>query len=252
MNGDALLAALDLPAGSRVDLRVPKKLLLETGTPTAADRRRIQEEIAELAWVAALKPTTVGVPEHRDTVREYLEIAVLRMILRGDAGATRLVELVHRAVPYPLLLLVESGSWAGISAAHKRNAQNEPGRAVLDGDVISVGYDSGREDRHWPAFRDRLALGRQPRDTLYALYQGWINTLQALEAARVTGEFRAAASPEAAAERRDALCEVARLDQEIARLRAAAAKERQIARQVELNVELKRLEAARAAAYRKL
>ena len=30
MNGDALIQALDLPAGSRVDQRVPKKLLLET------------------------------------------------------------------------------------------------------------------------------------------------------------------------------------------------------------------------------
>ena len=39
MSGDVLLAALDLPASSRVDQRVPKKLLLEHGAPTAADKR---------------------------------------------------------------------------------------------------------------------------------------------------------------------------------------------------------------------
>ena len=64
MNGDALLAALDLPASSRVDQRVPKKLLLENGAPTAADKRLINDGIEELLWLAALKPTTIGVPEY--------------------------------------------------------------------------------------------------------------------------------------------------------------------------------------------
>ena len=83
MNGDALLAALDLPASSRVDQRVPKKLLLENGAPTAADKRLINDGIEELLWLAALKPTTIGVPEYRDDVREYLEIAVLRLTPAG-------------------------------------------------------------------------------------------------------------------------------------------------------------------------
>ena len=67
------IEALDLPAASRVDRRVPKTLLIEHGAPTPADRRHINERIDELQWVAALKPTTIGVPEYRDEVREYLE-----------------------------------------------------------------------------------------------------------------------------------------------------------------------------------
>ena len=47
---------------ARVDQRVPKKLLLEHGAPTAADKRQINDGIEELLWVAALKPTTIGVP----------------------------------------------------------------------------------------------------------------------------------------------------------------------------------------------
>ena len=105
MTSDEMLAALDLPASSRVDQRVPKKLLLEHGAPTAADKRLINEGVEAVLWLAALKPTTIGVPEYRDDVREYLEIAVLRLTQRAGAKATRLVELVHRAVPYPLLLL---------------------------------------------------------------------------------------------------------------------------------------------------
>ncbi len=102
--------------------RVPKKLLLENGAPTAADKRIINEGIEELLWLAALKPTTIGVPEYRDGVREYVEIAVLRLSLRAAAKTRRLVELVHRAVPYPVLLLTEQADHdapPGLSAAHK-------------------------------------------------------------------------------------------------------------------------------------
>lgn len=248
MNGHTLIEALDLPASSRVDQRVPKKLLLENGAPTAADKRLINDGIEELLWLAALKPTTIGVPEYRDDVREYLEIAVLRLTLRAAAKVARLLELVHRAVPYPLLLLTEQGEITGLSAVHKRWSQGEMGKTVLEGDVVATEWNAERDAERWPSFRDALALSKQPRTTLHALYQGWIDTLLALQAARVTGVFAVPASAEHASVRRDALQECARLDAEIARLRARAAKEKQMSRRVELNLELKRVEAVRAAA----
>ena len=248
MNSSDLIAALGLPDGARVDQRVPKKLLVENGAPTAADKRHINEGIEEVHWIAALKPTTIGVPEHRDAVREYLEIALLSLKLRVEAKAGRLVELVHRAIPYPVLLVTENTARPGLSAVHKRWSQGEAGKTVLDGEVVSVEWNNDLDTDRWPAFRDALALGKQPRTTLYALYQGWIDTLLALQAARVTGAFAVAANAEHAALRRDALQECARLDAEIARLRATAAKEKQMSRRVELNLELKRVEAAQAAA----
>ena len=115
-----VLAALSLPPESRVDQRVPKKLLVENGAPTAADKRQINEGIEELMWLAALKPTTIGVPEYRDAVREYLEIAVLSLTLRPTAKGGRLMELVHRAIPYPVLLLSQQPQVITLSLAHKR------------------------------------------------------------------------------------------------------------------------------------
>jgi hypothetical protein len=252
MNAEAFLAALDLPTSSRVDQRVSKKLLLENGAPTAADKRLINEGIEELIWLAALKPTNIGVPEYRDDVREYLEIVVLRLCLRVTTRAARLTDLLHRAVPYPILLLTEQEGKSGLSAAHKRWSQGEAGKTVLDGEVVVTNWDTEYDGQSWPAFRDALALGKQPHTTLYALYQGWIDTLLALQAARVIGGFNMAANAEHASTRRDALQEYEGLDVRITRLRAAAAKEKQVARRVELNLELKRAEADLAAATERL
>lgn len=254
MNTADLFAALDLPANARVDQRVPKKLLVENGAPTAADKRAINDGVEEIQWLAALKPTTIGVPEYRDEAREYLEIAVLGMTLRPGAKAERLTELVHRAVPYPAFLILSDESVLALSLAHKRWAQNEAGKVVLEGDVTDIELSRPQQE---PTEADQqflaaLSLTRQPRTNLLDLYQGWIDTLLALAAARVTGTFTRPANAELAAARSEALREYVRLDGEIARLRAAATKEKQIARQVELNLELKRMEAAKCAALSRL
>jgi hypothetical protein len=251
LNVDDLLAALDLPTGSRVDQRVAKKLLVENGAPTASDKRHINEGIEELIWLAALKPTTIGVPEYRDEIREYLEIAVLQLKSRDGAKINRLVELVHRAIPYPVFLLSE-GKQTVLSAAHKRWSQGGAGRTVLDGEIISAQCDADEHAGLWPSFRDALKLDRQPQVNLHSLYQGWIDTLIAWNASRITGAFRIAADAEHANAREEALRDCARLDDRIARLRAAAKKEKQLAKQVELNLALKRVQAELSAAKRKL
>jgi hypothetical protein len=132
----AAIAALELPAAARVGKRVPKKLLLDNGAPTAADKRAIGDGIDELFWVAALKPATLGVPEFRDAAREYLELAVLTLTLRPGARGARLAELVHRAIPYPVLLLRREEAGLVLSLAHLRQSQGAAGQTVLDGVVI--------------------------------------------------------------------------------------------------------------------
>src|ERR1039457_4172262 len=125
MSVASVINALAIPTEALVEQRIPKKLLLEQGAPTTADKRQIQDGIEELTWVAALKPTNIGVPAFRDEVREYLEIAVLTVALRPTAKPPRLIELIHRAIPYPLLLVTENRDVLNLSLAHKRWSQGE-------------------------------------------------------------------------------------------------------------------------------
>jgi hypothetical protein len=97
-------------------------------------------------------------------------VAVLSVQVRAAHGKAsqwlRLAELVHRAVPYPVLLiqtLVPSAAatpddgrhGAGqlaLSLAHKRAAQNEAGKVVLDGELVLselLGPDAGRPHPWW-------------------------------------------------------------------------------------------------------
>ena len=244
--------ALGLPDDALVDRRVPKTLLIEHGAPTAADKRRIREGIEDLRWLAALKPTTIGVAEYRNADREYLEIAILRLELRGSARLERLVELVHRAIPYPLLLIARRNGTTEFSLTHKRWSRSEAGKTVMDGEIVAARLTGECTSRPIVAFRDALALARQPRGTLHALYQGWIDTVQAFRAAGITGTFSLPSSRSAAADRAIALHDCGRLDDRIAEICAAADKERQVSRRVQMNLELARLRTDREAARARL
>jgi hypothetical protein len=239
---DPVIHALSLPHGARVDQRVPKKLLVEQGAPTAADKRQIQDGIEELFWIAALKPTNIGITEFRDEVREYLEIAVLTVTLRAGAKPTRLIELIHRAIPYPLVLLASQAETISLSLAHKRWSQGEKGQVVIEDVRRTSGFRPEAPTAQEAAFLASLPLSALPAKDLFSLYQGWIDRIAALEASQITGTFAAPNTADQALTLREELDTHARLQREVATLRAQAAKEKQISRRVEMNLELKRLE----------
>ena len=240
MNTDSVIAALGLPPDVRVDQRVAKTLLAENGAPTAADKRQIKDGIEELLWLAALKPATIGVPVYRDETRDYLEIAVLSLTLRAGAKAARLAELIHRAIPYPVFLILSQPDGLSLSLAHLRWSLGQTGQTVLEDSLVIAALDA--ENPATGDFLTSLNIASQPRHDLRAFYQGWIARFEAYAAADITGAYALHDAPALNQTRREALALHDRLTREISSLRALAAKESQLNRRVELNLRIKQLE----------
>ena len=250
MSLTVVLDALALPANAKVEQRIPKKLLVEQGAPTAADKRQIQDGIEELQWVAALKPTNIAVPVYRDAEREYLEVAVLTAVFRQNAKVARLTELIHRAVPYPVLLVSsyrdghgDGGDGVAVSAAHKRFAQNEAGKFVVDEILTTAPMAlNAVPPMATQAFMGSLALSKLPTRDLFQLYQGWMNGIVGFAAASITGRFALPESPEQTHRMRESVAQHSQIFNELSALRTQAVKEKQMNRLVELNTKIKRLE----------
>lgn len=257
-----LLSSLELPPACVLNERIAKKLLVDNGAATPADKRAINEGIDELIWVAALKPNNIGVPAYRDESGEYLEIAIMTMRCRAEARSNRITELIHRSIPYPVLLiaikepeaqnteneisrralstgskLVPGSPLLNVSIADKRFSQSDAQSMVLEDGITEVQLEA---DSRFEAFASAMNLGKQPRDSMLRLYHGWAAILDAYRASSITGEF----SPNSLSreERRSAIAEFERIEREIITLRNQATKEKQINKRVELNLEVKRME----------
>lgn len=261
MDAAGWIDVLALPSAARVDKRIPKTLLTQHGAVTAADKRRIKDGIERIQWDAALKPGNTGIASYRDGDREYSEVAVVRLDTRPGTAWPRLVELLHRAIPYPTLIVGEQrqaiaedaakANATHLSLAHKRQSLGSKDKVVLDGDVLSVQMPADTES-HVAALTEALALARQPQTSMLALYQGWMDVLLALKAARRTNRFEPLPSEQRRTARAEALAACERLDATINQLRSAANKEKQMAKRVALNLELQQAQAERLAATKHL
>jgi hypothetical protein len=138
------------------------------------------------------------------------------------------------------------------SLAHKRWSQGEMGKVVIEDVRRTAPFRPDAPMAEEVSFLANLAVSGLPRRDLFALYQGWLDRVAALEAAQITGTFAPPDSETRASALRDGLDTHARLQREVAVLRTQAEKEKQINRRVELNLRIKRLETELAAAGAKL
>lgn len=257
ISANDLIAALHLPTDAMLNQRVPKKLLLQANPNRAGEKRLLQEQIEEITWVASLKPGNVAIPAYHDAQRSYLELAVLSVVLRHTQAAlgkaARLAASIHAAIPYPLLLLLQDSNadqqsntaTLHVSTVHLKNTQSD--KPILDGELIQIELNHPQSntlgkplDR--AAFLAAMALEKQARSDLYASYQGWFDALSAWQIAQVTGCYQTSATAQHAATRRAAWLRLQHLQAQMARLRASAQHQRQIAQQVALNLEIQALQ----------
>jgi len=283
MTAQVLIDAFRLPDQAQVGQRIPKKMLVEQGAPTAADKRLINDTIDELWWQATLKPGTVGVPVFHVApmkatsataptdgagsavagtsdvgaasadATDVIEIALVSAQLRPptrEAQARRLMQLIHRAIPYPVLLVAQAPEGTVLSLAHKRASLGEAGKWVVADSADTHAFDPTQPTAAETQFMASLALEQLPRSALTdlrALYQAVADRITALAVAQVTGHFKvpeaAAATPAASvAAQRQALAERSRLIDQLAYARNTAARARQMSQRVELNLQIQRLQ----------
>ncbi len=252
MSIQAFIDAFKLPSQALVAHRIPKKLLVEQGAPTAADKRLINDTVDELWWHVALKPGTIGVPAYSGPDGEVIELALVSVQLKQgsrDAQAQRLRQLIHRAIPYPVLLVASASASnsAGLllSLAHKRGSLGEAGKWVLAESAETHAFNPAHGTATERQFMSSLALDQMPRSALLdlsALYQGYADRVTALAVAQVTGEFSAAAVGATASAQRQALADRQQVLQQLSAARNAAAKARQMNQRVALNLQIQRLQ----------
>ncbi len=235
---------LAIPETCHLGKRVFKKLFHENARLGATDKKALRDDIDTITWVYTLKPTTIPILAYKDDKREYDEIVLLQVDLKTQKRTGRIVEIIHRAIPYPLVLVFVFGTTFAISLAHKRFSQAERGAIVAE-EFVTTGWidlGPGSPTPVQQAFLDSLAITKLPHTHFYALYSAFVDRLIALDCARLTGEYRIEAAAERREARRQRLAECHELEVRIAETRATAKLEKQINRLAELNVEIKRLQ----------
>jgi len=236
-----IISAFALPESTLVGQRIAKNLLVEHGANTAKDRKLIKSGVESIHCVAMLKPMATGISAWHDEIGEYLEIAFVRMLLRKGAKAQRITNLLHRAIPYPVVLFTKiSGSnELNLSFSHKRLSQVGENQYILDGELLAVTVTALQSSfiKQYSVF----ALHKQNASDLRILYQRWMDHASALQASHITGSYQSVESMPQASVLRENVAQYHSKRSELEQLRSQIKKESQISKKVDINIRIQSL-----------
>jgi len=239
---ETLNKRMGLPQSAYLGKRIYKKLFQENAKLGATDKKALREDIDTITWEYTLKPVTIPINPFSDEKHEYLEIAVIQANLTSRKRTERLAEIIHRAIPYPIVLLFVDGSYVRLSLATKRFSQAEKGVIVVDEFFATHWMDLGALETAEEPFLDSLAAKTLPHTDFKTFYDAIVDRVVALACASRTGTYVIERDAERVKSRRRMLAECRELEALIAEERTALMREEQFNRKVDGNVRIKKME----------
>jgi hypothetical protein len=164
---------LGLPAAVHQPGRIPKKALIEQAASQPTDAALITRTIASTSVEAVLRAENVKVPSYADDQRRIHDIAVFRVVLSEAASSgdmTRLVELLHRSMPRPLILFLTSprdGELLSLALTHINLGDPDRAASVIDRSVVvpltsiipgALRLDKLNRSDLWTLYRDLIRV----------------------------------------------------------------------------------------------
>lgn len=241
--------ATAFPESALLEKRVFKKLIRENVQLGTADEKALKEDVSTITWQYALKPNNARILPFEDETREYLEVAVLEVALRSRKREDRIANVLHRAIPYPVILILVENDALLVSVAHKRFSQAEKGAIVAEKPVNTNWLVEPLAESD-ELFLTSLRHADLSHQNFFAYYEDFARRVLAHKCAELSGSFKL--QDDTDEERRAALEELEELRREVTRLKGQVKKATQFAEKVELNIAIKELEGRLADATAKL
>ena len=184
---------LKLPKSTFLGTRITKKMFIDNNELSSHDKKLVTDVIQSIEWRNTLKPDTVNISIYVTDTVEYLEVAVIRVVLKaGEKHKDRLInitKLLHTLIPYPVVLLVELQDDLAISLADKRINQADKTKLVIEHIYNSDWLHPEKLSANENVFLNDFSLVNVSSLNYFELYQDLISMLIGLKASRISGNY---------------------------------------------------------------
>jgi hypothetical protein len=231
-----------IPEACVLGKRIYKTQFYENGQLNAADKKAFVEDIDGIEWRYTLKPATVNIPRFEDVTHEYLEVAVLQVLLTAIERSTRIAAAMQKAIPYPVLIIFVCGNQLALNAAEKRINRSDSNKIVVE-TAYDTGWISMSTLEPWQAdFLGDFCITNFSYRNFFEFYQDIVNRIVALNCAVHTGRYSLDTENSASgASRLEALRQLEKLQQERTETHNKLKKEKNLGTQVQLNTRIKQI-----------
>ena len=191
---DKVCDHLKLPESTLLGTRITKKMLIDNNELSSHDNKLVTDVIQSIEWRNTLKPDTVNISMYVTDTVEYLEVAVIRVVLKAGKKhkdrLTNITKLLHTLIPYPVVLLIELQDDLAISLADKRINQADKTKLVIEHIYNSDWLHPEKLSANENDFLNDFSLVNVSSLNYFEFYQDFISMLIGLKASRVSGVYK--------------------------------------------------------------
>ncbi len=242
MTLDQFYQNMAVPEGCTLGKRIYKKQFYDNGQLNAADKKAFGEDIEGIEWRYTFKPSTINIPKLEDDSREYLEVAILQVMLSATERSLRIAAAIQKAIPYPVLIVFVCGNSLSLNAAEKRINRADSNRIVVE-TTHDTGWIEFKKIESWQNdFLVDFCVTSFSYRNFFDFYQDISRRIVALNCAVHTGLYSLDIGKDGSgAIRLNTLRKMEKLQQERVETRNKLKNEKNLGTQVQLNTQIKQI-----------
>ena len=232
---------LNIPKNCIVDNTVFKKAFLENADLLAFDKKIINKKIKKITWKYFLKPDTINIQPYKSDERDYLEIEIMEVQLNDASKIKRIAEIIMRAIPYPILLVLVKESQIQLVTGDMRKNLSDSSKVTVEDFSFTGWIDLNSED----IFRDNLFaelnISKLSYINFYEMYKDITAKINFYNMSKIKGENIVKSETMSDSDVKACYDKIKSIEVEISALKSKVKKAGSIKEKVELNIQVDNL-----------
>lgn len=248
---DKFFDKLNIPKSCQLNNTIFKKLFYENVYMNKQDKAMFSNDVNKVIWLYSLKKDTINIQIYKDEQYEYEEVEFIKVELNHETKAKRIAEIIQRTIPYPIVLIFSYENKILLNVALKKINKVDESKNSVEEFIFTDWIDLKELSKREEDFFNSLSIKKLPFSDFYKFYLGFVDKINLFNASKYQKNFEVLQhkNPEKI---KKISYEIQVLDSEILNLKVQIKKEVNFNRKVEMNINIKKLEAKKQVLIDKL
>ena len=234
-----------IPPECKVGSYIPKKQIFELADLKSRDKAIFTDNIKKIYWCYSLKEENIRISSFKDKERSYEEVEIIKVILKKDleiGKIERIADIILRTFPYPMVLIFEIENEILLAISHIKEHKSDFSKITLEGLILTKWIDLSDLDEIDKKLFDSLNVKNLSYSHFYKFYSDIVDNINIYNGSKLVGRDLSVSSKLTPDEIKAFQEDIDKMNKEIELKRNQIKKETQFNKQVEINIEIKKIE----------
>ena len=227
---------IDVPNAAIVNNILPKQDIFDATGMNKADRDYFTKYVKQIRWLYKFDNDSVRIPPYEDEVKSYFEVELISIKLkkefqnynhntgnfhRYDARLDRIVDILLRFIPYPILLCAEFEGEIKFYVSHISESKLDYDKITLDELIYTDWIDTNDLSDLDYELIDKLQLDNLNKTNVFTFYDDIVTAIIQFNGSKEIGQAVTLNSDEI----QEIMDQIKRLERKIAELKVKIRRE---------------------------